>query len=45
MKRFWLSEVMIVSLVALFLFGPKKLPEVSAAFGKSIKAFCKGILY
>lgn len=38
-----LPELIIVLVVALLVFGPKKLPEMGSAIGKSIKEFRKGI--
>ena len=34
-------EMVIVLVVALLIFGPKKLPELFRSFGKSIKEFKK----
>jgi sec-independent protein translocase protein TatA len=36
-------ELIIVLVVALLIFGPKKLPEMGSAIGKSIKEFRKGM--
>ena len=36
-------ELFIVLAIALLFFGPKKLPEMGASIGKSIKAFQKGM--
>jgi len=36
-------ELIIVLVVALLIFGPKKLPEMGSAIGKSIKEFQKGM--
>jgi len=36
-------ELIIVLAIALLIFGPKKLPEMGASIGKSIKAFQKGM--
>lgn len=36
-------ELIIVLVVALLVFGPKKLPEMGSAIGKSVKEFRKGI--
>ena len=36
-------ELLIVLAIALLFFGPKKLPEMGASIGKSIKAFQKGM--
>jgi sec-independent protein translocase protein TatA len=38
-----LPELLIVLVVALLIFGPKKLPEMGSAVGKSIKEFRKGM--
>src|SRR5271169_5836130 len=38
-----LPELIIVLAVALLIFGPKKLPEMGSAIGKSIKEFQKGM--
>jgi sec-independent protein translocase protein TatA len=38
-----LPELLIVLVVALLIFGPKKLPEMGSAIGKSIKEFRKGM--
>jgi len=36
-------ELIIILVVALLVFGPKKLPEMGSAIGKSIKEFRKGM--
>lgn len=36
-------ELIIVLVVALLVFGPKKLPEMGSAIGKSIKEFKNGV--
>jgi sec-independent protein translocase protein TatA len=36
-------ELIIILVVALLIFGPKKLPEMGSAIGKSIKEFKKGM--
>jgi sec-independent protein translocase protein TatA len=38
-----MPELIIVLVVALLIFGPKKLPEMGSAIGKSIKEFKKGV--
>lgn len=38
-----MPELIIVLVVALLIFGPKKLPEMGSAIGKSIKEFRKGM--
>lgn len=32
-------EVMIIGLVAVLVFGPKKIPEIGGALGKTLKGF------
>ncbi len=34
--------IILIVLVALLLFGPKKLPELGRAFGSTLKEFKKG---
>ncbi|PSO80476.1 MAG: twin-arginine translocase TatA/TatE family subunit [Cyanobacteria bacterium QS_4_48_99] len=34
-----LPEVAIVGVVALLIFGPKKVPEVGSALGKTLRGF------
>src|SRR5579875_2280328 len=36
-------DLIIVLVIALLIFGPKKLPEMGSAIGKSIKEFRKGM--
>ena len=38
-----LPDLIIVLVIALLIFGPKKLPEIGASIGKSINAFKKGM--
>jgi sec-independent protein translocase protein TatA len=38
-----LPELLILLAVALLIFGPKKLPEMGSAIGKSITSFRKGM--
>ena len=40
---FRLSDLIIYSVLALLIFGPKKIPEIGAAIGKSIKSLKNGI--
>lgn len=35
------SELLIIFFIILIIFGPRKLPEVAEAFGKSIQKFKK----
>jgi sec-independent protein translocase protein TatA len=41
--QFMRPELWILVLVILLFFGAKRLPEMGAAMGKSIKAFKKGM--
>ena len=43
MFGFHMPELIIIFVVALLIFGPKKLPEMGASIGKSIKEFRKGM--
>ncbi|MEO6891815.1 MAG: twin-arginine translocase TatA/TatE family subunit [Ktedonobacteraceae bacterium] len=36
-------DLIVILVVALLVFGPKRLPEMGAAVGKSIKEFRKGM--
>ena len=38
-----MPELIIILVVALLIFGPKKLPEMGSAVGRSIKEFRKGM--
>ncbi len=38
-----MKPLVVILVVALLLFGPKKLPEVSSAIGKSIKEFINAL--
>ena len=40
---FRLPELILIFVVALVIFGPKKLPEIGAAIGRSVTSFKKGI--
>ena len=40
---FHLPELIIVLVVALLIFGPKKLPEMGSSIGKAITEFRKGM--
>jgi sec-independent protein translocase protein TatA len=35
------GELLIILIIVLIIFGPRKLPEVAEAFGKSIRTFKK----
>lgn len=34
-----LPEMMVIGLVAVLIFGPKKIPEIGGALGKSLRGF------
>lgn len=34
-----IPELMIILVIALLIFGPKKIPEMSASLGKGLRAF------
>ena len=36
-------ELIVIGLIALFVFGGKKLPEIGAGLGKAIGSFKKGL--
>ncbi|MGH9760688.1 MAG: twin-arginine translocase TatA/TatE family subunit [Blastocatellia bacterium] len=36
-------EIAVILVIALLLFGPRKLPELGASLGKAIKGFKEGI--
>ena len=36
-------ELIIIFLVALFIFGAKRLPDLGAGLGKAIRSFNKGL--
>lgn len=37
------AEIAIVVVLALLIFGPKKLPDIGASLGRSISGFKKGL--
>lgn len=39
MPNIGIPELLIVLVIALVIFGPKKLPELGRSFGKGIKEF------
>lgn len=36
-------EILVVLIIALVVFGPKRLPELGSSLGKGIRGFTKGI--
>jgi sec-independent protein translocase protein TatA len=43
MGQLGLPELIIIGIIALLIFGPKKIPELGAGLGKAIRDF-KGAL-
>ena len=41
MGRIGMSEIILIALVFILLFGAKKLPEIGASIGQAIKEFRK----
>lgn len=37
------TEVAIITIVAILIFGPKKIPELGGVLGKSLRSFQEGI--
>lgn len=38
-----LPEMGIIAVVAIFIFGPKKIPELGNALGKTLRSFKDGV--
>ncbi len=38
-----ITEIIIVLIIILILFGPKKLPQLAKAIGKSVREYKKGV--
>lgn len=36
-------EVVVILIVAVLIFGPKKIPELGSVLGKSLRSFQEGI--
>jgi sec-independent protein translocase protein TatA len=37
------TEVAIITIVAILIFGPKKIPELGGVLGKSLRSFQEGM--
>ena len=37
------SEMLILAVIALLVFGPKRLPEIGSAVGKGLKEFKEAV--
>lgn len=37
------TEILLIFVVAFFIFGAKRLPEIGAGLGKAIRSFNKGL--
>lgn len=42
MGRFGIMELLVILVIVLVLFGPKKLPELARGMGEAVKEFKKG---
>ncbi len=42
MSQIGLPGIILIVLIALLLFGPKKLPELGRAFGRTLREFKQG---
>lgn len=38
-----MTEILVILVIILLLFGPKKLPELARAIGKSVREYRKGM--
>jgi len=41
--NFGMTELLIILVIALVLFGPTKLPQIGSGLGKAIRDFKKGL--
>ena len=41
--KYWFSELIVIFIIALIIFGAGKLPEIGKALGNSIKEFKKAV--
>jgi sec-independent protein translocase protein TatA len=42
LQNIGLSEILLIAIVALLLFGPNKLPEIGRSLGKAVREFRNG---
>lgn len=42
MGRFGIMELLVILVIVLVLFGPKKLPELARGMGEAVREFKKG---
>ena len=42
-KMIGTSEILLILIIILILFGPTKLPELAKAIGKSVREYKKGL--
>jgi len=43
LSRIGIGELLVLLVVVLLIFGPKRLPELASSLGKSIKHFKDGL--
>lgn len=39
-----MSEILVILIIVLILFGPKRLPELARSIGESVKAYREGMV-
>ncbi len=39
-----MTEILIILIIILILFGPKRLPELARAIGESVRAYREGLV-
>ncbi|MXW55776.1 MAG: twin-arginine translocase TatA/TatE family subunit, partial [Gemmatimonadales bacterium] len=43
MTGFGIGEVLLIAMLVLIVFGPRRLPEITRTIGKGIREFRKGM--
>lgn len=43
MGNLGMGEILVIAVVALVIFGPKRIPEIAKALGKTVNAFKAGL--